>query len=196
MKQVVVVILCYLIGAIPFSYIVPRVMGGLDIRRHGSGNVGATNVLRTLGPKHAALAFAGDVLKGFLAVWLASMVGGDTFVAICAVVVVAAHCYPVFLGFQGGKGAATSAGVLFFITPKAALALLVIFAVVLLIFRFVSLSSIVGAVTAPVTVFLIYGYNTPILLAVLVLALIILFKHKANIERLRKGTEPRIGENK
>lgn len=169
-------------------------MGGVDIRKHGSGNVGATNVLRTLGPQYALLAGAGDLLKGTLAVWLGSLLGGDVLIAICAVAVVVGHCYPVFLGFKGGKGAATSAGVLLFMAPKALLAIFVLFVLILLIFRFVSLSSITGAIAAPVAVFAFYGYNLPILLSVLVLVLIILYKHEPNIQRLKNGTEPKIGE--
>lgn len=190
MKWVGMILLCYFIGSIPFSYLVSRSMGGIDIRTKGSGNVGATNVLRTMGIPAAILAFVGDLGKGILAAWIGLLVGGESMAAVCAVAAVIGHCYTVFLGFRGGKGVAASGGILFFLMPEVGVILLGIFLLVAIFTRYVSLASCTVAVVLPVAV-LATHQNMSYFWMSLVLAIIVVFKHRDNIKRLRAGVEPR-----
>jgi glycerol-3-phosphate acyltransferase PlsY len=132
MKEFLLVIICYLVGSIPFSYIVSRRLGKVDIRKTGSGNVGATNVLRSAGLAPAILAVVGDILKGVFAAWLAAVMGGGVLLLLCPLAAVVGHCYPVYLRFRGGKGVATSTGALLFLTP---------YSILYLFFAFVSLAN-------------------------------------------------------
>lgn len=184
--------LCYLIGSIPFSYLISR-LKGVDIRTKGSGNVGATNVFRTLGPGVAAAALTGDLLKGVLAAWIGAAAGGGWLVAACAVAAVAGHCFPVFLGFRGGKGVATSAGVILYLFPIQLLILLAVFVVLVLLLRWVSLASVTAAVMFPI---LILFSEKPLHLIILslLMAVMVVYRHRENIERLRNGTEPKLGQ--
>lgn len=193
MKELVVVVICYLIGSIPFSYLFSRYLGGVDIRSQGTGNVGATNVLRTLGLKIALISFLGDFLKGILAAYLGLIVGGEGLAAVSAVAVVAGHCWPLFLGFRGGKGVATSAGVLIVLTPLITVILLAVFVTIIAVSRFVSLGSVCAAVLFPVLTIIM---NEPwqYILMSLLMAAMVLFRHRTNIERLRQGTERKLGE--
>lgn len=190
MKWVGMILLCYFIGSIPFSYLVSRSMGGIDIRTKGSGNVGATNVLRTMGIPAAILAFVGDLGKGILAAWIGLLVGGESMAAVCAVAAVIGHCYTVFLGFRGGKGVAASGGILFFLMPEVGLILLGIFLLVAIFTRYVSLASCTVAVLFPVAVLATHQDMSYFWMS-LVLAIIVVFKHRDNIKRLRAGVEPR-----
>ncbi|MGE5397219.1 MAG: glycerol-3-phosphate 1-O-acyltransferase PlsY [Chitinophagales bacterium] len=194
-RLIIIAVICYLIGAIPFSYIFSRWFGSIDIRKHGSGNVGATNVLRNLGWPVALLAVTGDILKGFLAAWLGMHYGGEILAAICSLAAVVGHAYPIFLRFKGGKGVATSAGALLYITPLGVLILLGVFVLTIFLSRFVSLGSVLAALCCPFIFVLVYGRPYLVGLGV-ILALIIIYKHKDNIQRLRDGIEPRIGEGK
>ncbi|MCX5780234.1 MAG: glycerol-3-phosphate 1-O-acyltransferase PlsY [Firmicutes bacterium] len=193
MPEVLLIILCYLIGSVPFSFIFSRLLGGVDIRAIGTGNVGATNVLRTLGIKIALLSLVGDLLKGVLAAWLGLFLGGVGLAALCAVAVVAGHCWPVFLGFRGGKGVATSAGVILLLMPLIGLILAVTFVTVIAVSRFVSLGSVCAAVLFPVLI-LVMKEPWQYLVMGLVMVAMVLFRHRTNIERLRQGTERKIGE--
>lgn len=191
--EIIIVLLSYVIGSIPFSLLVPKLMAGIDVRNAGSGNVGATNVLRTIGAKGAIIALLGDSLKGFAAVWLGMMVGGTLIAAICGLVVVIGHCYSVFLGFNSGKGVATAAGVMLYLMPKIILVLLVTFVIIAALSRYVSLASITVAALFPVMVIL---FNFPIeyIVMSILMAVLVIYRHKENIERLRQGTESKIGQ--
>ena len=185
----------YLIGAVPIGWLVARAFGLGDIRRKGSGNIGATNVLRTLGWLPAILTLLGDVAKGYVAVAMAERLAGatPTPVALAAVAAVAGNCWSVFLGFRGGKGVATGLGVMLRLVPWATLAALPVFIVVVASFRYISLGSLLGALCVPLGAALL-GYPLPYDLAALAVALIIVGRHHANIGRLVAGTESRFGQ--
>lgn len=191
MYGVILVVLCYFIGAIPFSYLV-SLLKGVDIRTRGSGNVGATNVLRALGPVAAAAALAADLLKGVAAAWIGTMAGGEWLVVGCAFAAVVGHCYSIFLRFKGGKGVATSAGVILYLMPRELLIMLVVFLVIVALLRYVSLGSITVAVLLPV---LALAMKEPfeLLMLCLLMATLVVYRHRENIQRLRSGTEPKLG---
>ncbi|ADI02235.1 glycerol-3-phosphate 1-O-acyltransferase PlsY [Syntrophothermus lipocalidus] len=190
--NVLVVLAAYLIGAIPFSYLVGKCFAEVDVRARGSGNVGATNVLRTAGVKCGLLAAALDIAKGIFPAWLGMVQGGVPLACVCGVVAVIGHCWPVFLKFKGGKGVATSGGVLIYLVPKAAVFLIILFLVTVAVSRIVSLGSLAAAVINPIMVAVIYQ-SWVLVLAGFVLTLIVVYKHRENIERLRRGQEPRLG---
>ncbi|HEY7410238.1 MAG TPA: glycerol-3-phosphate 1-O-acyltransferase PlsY [Vicinamibacteria bacterium] len=182
----------YLVGSIPFSYLVAR-RRGVDVRAVGSGNVGATNVMRSVGTGAGALAFFLDFAKGAAASLLALAVAGQgVAAALAAVMAVIGHMYPVWLGFRGGKGVATGAGAFLPLLPWATAAGLVAFAVVLALTRYASLGSIAGATVLAVTAFLMGGAQ-PVARAAAGMALLIVWKHRANIQRIAQGTESRVG---
>lgn len=192
--SVVAVLAAYLVGAVPIGWLVARAFGVGDIRRHGSGTIGATNVLRTLGPLPGIVTLLADVLKGYLAVLLGSTLGGDQPVvsAAAAVAAVAGNCWSVFLGFRGGKGVATGLGALLPLVPWATLAALPVFVAIVASFRYVSLGSLLATACVPLGA-LALGYPRASVLASLVIAAIIIGRHHANIARLRAGTESRLG---
>jgi len=187
------VLVAYLIGAVPIGWMVARAFGVPDIRRHGSGTIGATNVLRTLGRRAAIATLLGDVLKGYLAVFTAAALsGGDPIVTAAATVAaVVGNCWSVFLGFRGGKGVATGLGALLWIVPWATLAALPVFVAVVATTRYVSLASLLAAACVPLVA--VMRYPSPSAIAALAVAAIIAARHHANIARLRAGTEPRLG---
>lgn len=191
MYSVALIILCYLIGAIPFSYLVSQ-LKGVDIRMRGSGNVGATNVLRTLGPALGAAALWGDFLKGLAAAWIGTMAGGEWLMVGCALAAVLGHCYSVFLRFRGGKGMATSAGIVLYLLPKMFLIMLVVFVVVVALLRYVSLGSITVAILFPILTLVMNEPHELLVFSVLLAALVV-YRHSENIDRLRKGTESKLG---
>jgi glycerol-3-phosphate acyltransferase PlsY len=192
--SVVAVLAAYLVGAVPIGWLVARAFGVGDIRRHGSGTIGATNVLRTLGRLPAIVTLLGDVLKGYLAVLLGSTLGGDqpTVGAASAVAAVAGNCWSIFLGFRGGKGVATGLGALLPLVPLATLAAVPVFVAIVASFRYVSLGSLLATACVPLGA-LALGYPRVSVLASLVIAAIIIGRHHANIARLRAGTESRLG---
>ncbi len=192
---VLVVAASYLIGSIPFSYLIARICKGVDIRKTGSGNVGATNVWRTAGPAAGAAALAADAAKGAAAVVLARSFGGPGLVALSAAAVLAGHSWPLFLGFRGGKMIATAAGVVLVISPKALGAALAVWLLVLAASRYVSLSSIAAAVSLPVFMALL-KLERPYVWLGLFAAVFAVLKHIPNIKRLLAGTEPRVGKKK
>jgi len=194
MREFLLVILCYLIGSIPFSYIISRQFGRVDIRQRGSGNVGATNVLRTMGIGYALLSAVGDILKGVVAAWIALQAGGGVLLLLCPLAAVVGHCYPVFLKFKGGKGVATSAGALLLLTPAVLGWLFLAFVASIIIFRMVSVGSITAAVLVPFLTIFLYPHQPFVITLTLFLALLVTYRHRDNINRLRNGTEPRIGE--
>ena len=187
-----VVIVAYLIGSIPFGYLIVRGKSGADIRQSGSGGTGATNVSRRAGKAAGVLTLVLDALKGSAAVLIAKTVSGDDWiVAAAAIAVLVGHIFPVWLGFRGGKGVATGAGVFVVIAPVALLCAGVIFLAIVFATRYVSLGSMCAAVVIPLFVWLLSG-SRPLLVAALVGALLIVFAHRGNIGRLAHGTESRI----
>jgi glycerol-3-phosphate acyltransferase PlsY len=192
---VLAVALAYLVGAVPVGYLVGRAFGVADIRRHGSGNIGATNVLRTAGRWPALLTLVGDVAKGAAAVAVGGLVGqGDgRLLAASAVAAIVGNCWSIFLGFRGGKGAATGLGAVLALVPWAVLPAALVWLVVVASFRYVSLASIMSAVCVPVGAVLL-GYPRASAVACAVGAAIVVARHRENIARLTAGTERRIGE--
>ncbi len=188
----------YLIGSVPFAVIVSRALGLADPRTYGSGNPGATNVLRSGNKGAAALTLLGDGFKGWFAVWLALRLGppygiGNAGVALVAIAVVLGHLYPVFLRFRGGKGIATAAGVIIALNPWLALATAVTWVIVAVFFRYSSLASIAAAVFAPFYSAFGWGFDARFV-ALVVIAGFTVYRHKVNIRHLLAGTERRIGQ--
>lgn len=181
----------YLLGSIPTGVLLSRVMGLGDLRNIGSGNIGATNVLRTGNKKAAALTLLGDAIKGVLAVVLARHFAGEAAAQVAALAAFLGHCFPVWLGFKGGKGVATFLGVLLALSFPLGLAACATWAVTAWRMRISSLSALVAAALTPIYAVLI-GYSSAFILCV-ALAALVFWRHSANIARLRNGTEPRIG---
>ena len=189
MLKIAIILLAYLLGSIPFAVISSRIFGLPDPRSYGSGNPGATNVLRTGKKAAAALTLLGDGLKGTLAVWLAQHYSGSQAVAAAsALAVFSGHLFPVFLGFRGGKGVATSLGIFFALSFWLGAAVAGTWLVVFAVSRISSLSALVAAGLAPVCAILILGANIETL-AVLAMCLLLIWRHKSNIEKLASGEE-------
>lgn len=188
------IVLGYLLGSIPTGVLVSRWGYGLDLRRAGSGNIGATNALRVLGPWPALLVLAVDVGKGALAVWLASLLGGETTAQVLAgLAAVLGHNWSLYLGFQGGRGIATTLGVLLVLMPKVVIFLAVIWALVVALTRYVSLGSILAAAAFP---FLVWATHLPPLYVPIsiLLSAAVIYKHLPNLRRLLQGTEHKLGQ--
>ena len=172
---------------------VARILG-VDIRRRGSGNIGATNVLRTAGWTPAFATLLGDVGKGYVATWIGSWAGaGPAWAGAAAVLAIIGNCWPVFLGFRGGRGVATALGAFLRVTPWALIPAAVVFLSLVASFRFVSLASLCAAIGLPLAI-LALGYPAALALAGLAVAVIIVARHRENIQRLLAGTEARFGE--
>jgi acyl phosphate:glycerol-3-phosphate acyltransferase len=196
MIALVAAVVAYLIGSIPFAVIVSRVMGLPDPRSFGSGNPGATNVLRSGSKAAAILTLAGDALKGWVAVWVAVRLGlAAEVVAVVALAAFLGHVFPVWLRFKGGKGVATAAGVIFAIDWRVGLAVVVVWLTIVVVSRYSSLGALVAALFAPVAVYTLDGAG-PILVATCVMCAILVWRHEANIRKLLRGEESRIGEKK
>jgi len=190
--EALLVIFSYLLGSVPSGLIIGK-LSGLDVRKAGSGNIGATNVARLLGKTGGLLTLVGDTAKGFIPVLVVQQMGFSYLVtALVGVAAFLGHLYPIFLKFKGGKGVATSFGVLLGLAPLATMILLVVFAAVAFTTRIVSLSSMVTAVAAPLVLWLFY-YSPTYVIVTAFMALMIVFRHYANIQRLLNGTEPRFG---
>ena len=189
------VLAAYLLGSVPNGLLIARVKG-IDLQQAGSGNIGATNVFRCVGKGWGVLAFALDAVKGFVPAFVfPRLVAGapDWLGLACGVAAVAGHNWPVWLKFKGGKGVSTSAGMLLGIAPAAVGVGFVVFAVTVALTRFVSLGSILAAVAVPAAyISMTGGANRLLAGALVVMGLLVIVKHRANIGRLLKGTEPRI----
>lgn len=185
-------IVSYLLGSIPTGYLLGA-LAGVDVRKTGSGNIGATNVARTVGKGRGVATLLADAGKGFIPAYVAAHLGlAQSAVAIIGAAAFLGHLYPIFLKFQGGKGVATALGVLLALAPLVAVISIVVFAVVIFISRIVSLSSIAAALAAPISLWLLSYPATYTVLATFLAAMIIL-RHCGNIQRLLAGTEPRMG---
>jgi glycerol-3-phosphate acyltransferase PlsY len=196
--------LAYLIGSISFAVVVSKCMRLPDPHSYGSGNPGATNVLRTGNKLAAVLTLIGDALKGYLAVMLARILLGDESLTstlnswlLCGVVVAVflGHLFPVFHGFKGGKGVATACGILFGINWILGLATLSTWIIVAMFMRYSSLAALAAAVFGPIYFVFLFGFQ-PIAIALLVVCLLLIWRHRSNIQNLMNGTESRIGSKK
>lgn len=189
-------LVAYLLGSIPFGFLLSKLRGVGDIRWTGSGNIGAANVTRVAGPAAGLMTLLLDAGKGYLAVWLAARITGEdaTAMVVAAVAAILGHLFPVWLGFRGGRGVATGAGVFLPFCWTAVLAALVIWVIVLLFWRYVSLGSVVAAASLPLLIYLLYapGHAPPHVISVgaTLAAVLIVVRHRSNIERLIAGTEP------
>lgn len=192
MRSAVALGLAYLVGSVPFSYLIAR-RWGVDVRRVGSGNVGATNVMRTAGRLPGLVAFVLDFLKGTAAVVLAiRLEPGGALPPLAAASAILGHMFPVWLGFRGGKGAATGAGAFLPLAPWATGAAVVVFALTLALSRYVSLGSMAGAASLAALAFLL-GLPRPVAWSAAGVAVLVVWKHRGNIERIARGTESRLG---
>lgn len=188
-----IVVLAYLMGSVPTGLLVAR-WRGVDIRAAGSGNIGATNVLRAVGPLAALVVLIVDPLKGVIAVAVPTALGvGPWWVAGAALAAVLGNCFNVFLGFRGGKGVATSLGVFAIIDPWVTLAALAVFGLVLGFGRLVSLASLVGVCSAPFMLVLLGDASISKVTLAFALALVSVWRHRENLSRLAAGTERRLG---
>ena len=187
-----IVVAGYFLGNFNTGVIVSRMLSGIDIRQHGSGNAGATNMLRVLGRQSALLTLIGDIAKGLIAItlgqWIAGVPGG--FAGGTAAIV--GHCWPVFFGFKGGKGVATTLGVLTWLLPEAGLLCLAVFLAIFLATRYVSLGSVMGALFGAVYVCGIHWGGALICCAAALWCAIIVARHVSNLKRLWNGTEPKL----
>ena len=206
--NVITAIIAYLIGSVNFSVILSKKMAGFDVREKGSGNAGTTNMLRSVGKKAAALTLLCDVLKGVIAILIAIFIGWafkienqSLLVQIAGIAVVLGHTFPIFFGFKGGKGVATSLGILIMSNWQIGLICLVFGVLLIALTRMVSLGSCAAAVLFPVlTLFITDNYivsqGSGYLIYSIILAVIVLFNHRSNIKRIMNGTENRISFKK
>ena len=206
--NVITAIIAYLIGSVNFSVILSKKMAGFDVREKGSGNAGTTNMLRSVGKKAAALTLLCDVLKGVVAILIAMLIGWafkienqSLLVQIAGIAVVLGHTFPIFFGFKGGKGVATSLGILIMSNWQIGLICLVFGVLLIALTRMVSLGSCAAAVLFPVlTLFITDNYivtqGSGYLIYSIILAVIVLFNHRSNIKRIMNGTENRISFKK
>lgn len=191
MTPFIAVVVAYLVGGIPFGYLLVRWKTGGDVREKGSGNIGATNVLRTTGRAIAVATLVLDIAKGVFAVWLADRLSGGSalWMSLAALAVMAGHAFPIFLKFQGGKAVASFVGAFLYLTPIPMLAALLVFIIVVAATRQISMGSIVAAGGLPLAAWLIEHPPSSVIFATLVAAVFLIYRHRANIDRIRSGTE-------
>src|ERR1700733_14683331 len=191
MNGLIAVIVAYLVGGIPFGLLIVRLKTGADVRKSGSGNIGATNVLRTTGPLAGILTLVLDAAKGLFAVWLAdTLTHGDVFwMSAAALAVLLGHAFPPYLKFKGGKAVASFLGAFGYLTPVPVLVIVIIFLIVTVMTRYLSLGSVSGAALYPFACFIILHPAWPVLVAAVAASGLILWRHQANIARIREGTE-------
>ncbi|RUS67519.1 putative glycerol-3-phosphate acyltransferase [Saezia sanguinis] len=199
----IAIIAAYLLGSISFAVVVTRALGIQDPRTYGSGNPGATNVLRSGSKKAAILTLLFDALKGYipavLALWLAPLLGWSAYVvAGVALGAFLGHLYPVYFQFKGGKGVATAAGIILGLSPLTGLAILATWLLIAVVFRYSSLAALVAAICAPIYYYFIQGYpaSMPILVAIIIIVVLMIYRHKQNIQNLLAHKESKIGKKK
>ena len=192
----------YLLGSIPFGLLLTRLFGGGDVRKSGSGNIGATNVARVAGTLPGILTLLFDVAKGAAAVWLAGRVSNEsaTWMMIAALATLLGHCFPIWLKFRGGKGVATAAGAFLVLCPAALLGSVILFLLVAFFWRYISLASISAAASMPLLIYILWApHHAPppiVTFGALAAAGIIIYKHDGNIQRLVQGEEPKFSFGK
>ena len=192
MKHVVLLVISFILGSIPFGIIIAKAKG-VDLKKVGSGNVGATNVLRSLGKWPAILTLLGDVLKGTAAVAIGRYLGvGPVYEGLAGISAILGHNFSLFLGFRGGKGVATSLGVLSIFSPQTALVTFIIWLAVVIFTKYSSLGAIVSFGLLPINILLFNGKER--LLAAILITILIFIRHRENIQRLMNGTERKIGQ--
>ncbi|WGD64322.2 glycerol-3-phosphate 1-O-acyltransferase PlsY [Bacillus subtilis] len=184
------IILAYLIGSIPSGLIVGKLAKGIDIREHGSGNLGATNAFRTLGVKAGSVVIAGDILKGTLATALPFLMHVDIHPLLAGVFAVLRSVFPIFAKFKGGKAVATSGGVLLFYAPLLFITMVAVFFIFLYLTKFVSLSSMLTGIYTVIYSFFVH--DTYLLIVVTLLTIFVIYRHRANIKRIINKTEPKV----
>ena len=194
--ELLLVLFAYLLGSLPTALVVVRLFTGDDVRLKGSGNVGATNALRTAGWKAGVVVTVIDVAKGAVPVWLMKLYNPESvWIAAAMLATVLGHCYPVWLKFRGGKGVATGFGVFLVIAPLSALAALALWFVVLVIWRWVSLASMVASASFPMILKLIDNPDLVTLVAVSAAAVLIILRHGSNIRSMLAGEEVKVGDD-
>ncbi|MGE5474110.1 MAG: glycerol-3-phosphate 1-O-acyltransferase PlsY [Ignavibacteriales bacterium] len=193
----IVILAGYLIGSINSAIIVGKLLKNVDIRTMGSGNAGATNVLRTLGKGPAALVLIGDILKGVIAVLLGRLIfGNDTGAILGGFFAVVGHNWPIYFNFKGGKGILTSLAVIMMLTPMIGLVVSLFAILIIALTRYVSLGSVLGAILYPIIIIVMEWNNPTLIVFAIALSLLAVFRHRGNIKRLKDGTERKIGEKK
>jgi glycerol-3-phosphate acyltransferase PlsY len=192
-KTILVLILSYLLGSVPIGFLVGDYLLGVDIRQHGSGNIGATNVFRILGIGPGLVVFVGDLAKGVIPVLAGKELGGSLLALLAGLAAIIGHNWSLFLGFKGGRGVATGAGVIFALSPLVGLIAFFLWAAVVMLSRYVSLGSIVATMAVPVLMFILHQPWSYVLFGV-VIAILIVYRHRPNMKRLLNGTEAKIGQ--
>ncbi|MEI6285996.1 MAG: glycerol-3-phosphate 1-O-acyltransferase PlsY [Bacillota bacterium] len=190
--DILAIVIGYLLGAIPFGLIVGKNIYGIDLREHGSNNTGATNAFRVLGPKAALFVGIPDMLKGVLAVYFAQLLSADPLIMVIAgIAAICGHNWSMWMKFRGGRGVATSVGVLLMLAPKVVGVVLVVFIILVALTRYVSLGSVTGGILVP---FLMWYFDYPLVIKYfgIVVAIFIVLRHRANIKRLLNGTENKV----
>jgi acyl phosphate:glycerol-3-phosphate acyltransferase len=202
LTSLIVYLVSYVLGSIPFGILMARLFGGRDVRKAGSGNIGATNVARVVGPLAGILTLLFDAAKGWFAVWLAArgMHGAAFAMILAGFFAMLGHCFPAWLRFRGGKGVATAAGVFAALCPAAMLAATILFLLVVGFWRFVSLGSIAAAAATPLLVYLLWAPHfappVSVTLVSLAIAALVVYQHRGNISRLARGEEPKFSFGK
>jgi acyl phosphate:glycerol-3-phosphate acyltransferase len=197
MARDLMLVLAYFLGSIPFAFLLVKAAGRGDVRKVGSGNVGATNAMRAAGWKVALPIAILDIAKGVAAVLLMRQATANPdWVAAAGLAAIVGHCFPVWLRFRGGKGVATGAGVFFTLAWLPTVVIAGVWVAMLLVFRFVSLASVTAAAAFPIALFFIARPPGPVVLCAVLAALVIIWRHRANLARLARGEEPRFGEKK
>jgi glycerol-3-phosphate acyltransferase PlsY len=202
LRLVWILLAAYFLGSIPFGLFLAKLLGGSDVRKAGSGNIGAANVARVVGPLAGILTLLLDTAKGAAAVWLAARFTHESAVwmMLAALAALVGHCFPVWLKFKGGKGVATALGVFLALCPLAALIALLLFALVVACWRYVSLGSISAAAAIPLLMYFLWAphHAPPLIIAFgsLAASLLVVYKHGANIQRLLQGEEPKFSSSK
>ena len=195
-EALILILLAYLVGSIPFGLILSKLFAKRDIRSAGSGNIGATNVMRVLGKKLGVLTLMFDILKGAIFVILAEVVThSEIWTSLAGLAAFLGHLYPIYLKFRGGKGVATSVGIFLFLAPYALLVDIVIFLLVVYQTRYVSLGSIIAAALLPV-ILLVFSYSYVYVILAVIMGGFIILRHRDNIQRLKQGRETKFGEKK
>lgn len=188
-------VIAYLLGAIPFGYIAVKLSTGKDVRSSGSGNIGATNVLRTTGKAPAVITLVLDIAKGFAAVWIAALLTANEpadqplWTSLAALAVMAGHAYPVFLRFKGGKAVASFVGAFLYLTPEPMLATMLLFVLIVAGTGYISAGSVIAAGTFPLGVWLILHPPVEVVVASVIAGVFIVVRHKENLERIHAGRE-------
>ena len=188
--EIIVLFLGYILGSIPFGLLVGKLGYGIDIREHGSGNLGGTNTFRVLGKKAGLIVTISDMLKGTFAASLVVLFDVNLHPLLVGAMAIIGHTYPLFAGFKGGKAVATSAGILLYYAPLLFISSIIMFFIILYLSKYVSLSSMLTAVFA--AIFSIFTGDVPLIITVSLLALFIFYRHRANIKRIINKTEPKI----